>query len=219
MDESRQKIRFEIEGLWSAEEMGRFFLFLSELYNLRLFLELLREEARDLDRFYELIGPGPFDYRRGRRLTRRGLYPWAFGLAAGLPPIWNEAQIGSLSALIEPEERLDVRRISYASPGSVDLIGIGAIVGHVKDFTLKLIDRQDSKQQRKLSEERAELENDRVRIENARSFVALARDLGYTDSELRQLVARVDEKQETLVRFIEQQKLRTVSILDATDKD
>ncbi len=68
---------------------------------------------------------------------------------------------------------------------------------------LKLIERRDLKRQR----------------ENARTFVALARDLGYTDTDLRHLVAHVDEKQEPLVHLVEQQKLRDVSIPDLTDHE
>ncbi len=46
MDESQEFVRLELDGRWSAEEVGRALICLSELYNLRLFLELLREEAR-----------------------------------------------------------------------------------------------------------------------------------------------------------------------------
>ena len=84
---------------------------------------------------------------------------------------------------------------------------------------MKLIERRDLKRQRELSDERAALEIDRLRLENARTFVALARDLGYTDTDLRHLVAHVDEKQEPLVHLVEQQKLRDVSIPDLTDHE
>jgi len=92
------------------------------------------------------------------------------------------------------------------------------VVGHIKDFILKLIERRDSRRKRELDEERAALENDLIRLENARSFVALGRELGYSETDLRRLILYVDGKQDTLVRFIEQRKLAGVSIADATDQ-
>ena len=116
MDETRQIIRLDFDGRWSAEELGRAFLCLSELYDLRLFLELLSEEAREIDRLYfELMELQPRSYPWRRRFARWGAVPWAFGLPGGLPPVWDEAQLARLSQLLEPEERLEVRRINYAS--------------------------------------------------------------------------------------------------------
>jgi hypothetical protein len=219
MDESREYMRLELDGNWSAEEMGHALLCLSELYNLRLFLELLREETHDYERYYfEVIGPGRrWGWRK--RLSPRGFGPLAFGFPPGLPAIWNEREFVNLRELIRPEEGLDIRRIRYASPGSADLVGIGAVVGHVKEFVLRLIERRDFRRQRELSDEKAELENERIRVENARSFVALAREVGYSDSEFRQIVALVDGRQEPLARLIEHQKLRSVSTPDASDHE
>jgi hypothetical protein len=212
MDETRRIIRIELDGRWSADELGRTLLCLSELYDLRLFLEILNEDQRDIERvFPELMDFLPPRHRWRRRLFRSGPYSWAFLVAGAVPPALDTTQLQRLPDFFEPDERLEVRRVSYASPGSLDLAGIGAVVEHVKDFVLKLIERRDNKRQRTLSEERASLENDRLRIENARRFVALGKDLGYSDAELRRLVAHVDERQEVLARLVDQQKLRSIS--------
>ena len=58
------------------------------------------------------------------------------GFPGRLPPVLDEAQLSRLSQLLEPEERLKVRCISYASPGATDLAGIGTVIGHIKDFIL-----------------------------------------------------------------------------------
>ena len=96
--------------------------------------------------------------------------------------------------------------MSYAPPGASDLAGIGVIVGHVKDFMIKLIDRHDTRRQRELNDERAAVEIERMRIENARSFVALGRELGFSESEMRKLAAHVDDKQEELIKLVDQKK-------------
>lgn len=208
MDESPKSVRFKIEGSWSAEEMGRLLVAISDLYDLRLLLELLNDEWRLLDRYYdEFVHRFPFPSRRRRRFLSIGPMPWDF---AAVLPVLDEPHLTRISNLLEPEERLQVRRVSYASPGSIDLVGIGAVVGHIKDFVLKLIEREDSKRSRELSDEQMSLENDRRRIENARNFVALARDLGYTETEVRRLVAHVDEKQEILDQLVDSRKLIAV---------
>ncbi len=52
-----------------------------------------------------------------------------------------------------------------------------------------------------------------MRIQNARSFVALGRELGFSEAEIRNLVAHVDEKQETLTKLVDQKKLTGVSLV------
>lgn len=217
MDTSIRLVRLNFDGRWSADELGQTLLSLSDLYDLRLFLEYLREDHRDWELFCdELMHFPPFRHRWKRQLSAWRTLPWApaFG---GVPPVIDDAQLSRLSRLFAPEERLEVRRIRYASPGFSDLAGVGVVIGHIKEFILKLVERRDSRRQRELNEERASLENDRIRLENARSFVALGRDLGYSESDLRFLMAHVDRKQEPLIRLIEQQKLQGVSSPESTN--
>jgi hypothetical protein len=189
-------------------------------WKIRPFLELLSDEWRALDRYYdELLHRLPLPSRRRRRFLSLGPYPWEFGGFGASLPTLDEAHLARISQVLEPDERLHVRRVSYASPGSIDLVSIGVVVGHIKDFMIKLIERHDSKRHRELSDEREELDNDRLRLENARTFVALARDLGYTEVEVRRLVAHVDDKQQFLVQVIDDDKLRGVSDLNLSKPD
>lgn len=210
MNTSIELIRLNFEGRWSAEELGQSLLSLSDLYDLRLFLEYLREDYRDWERFYEELRHfPPLRSRWKRKFPVWGPLPWAMG--SGYPPTLDDSLLSRLSRLFEPEERLEIRQIRYASPGYSDLAGLGSVIGHIKDFVIKLLERHDSRRKRELDEERAALENDRIRLENARNFVALARDLGYSDTDVRLLMAHVDKKQEPLIQLVERQKLRGVS--------
>lgn len=215
MDESIKLVRLDLDGRWSADDLGQSLISLSDLYDLRLFLEFIREDQRDWRRFYdEMRDFPPFRRRWKRGIPAWGPMPWAPGYGV-LPPAFDKAQLSRLSRLFEPEERLEISQIKYASPGFTDLAGIGTVVGHIKDFIMTLIERRDSRRQRELNDERAALENDRLRLENARAFVALGRDLGVSETDLRLLIAHVDEKQEPLFRLIEQKKLRGVSTPDS----
>ncbi len=212
MNGSIEIIRLEMEGRWYAEELGSAVYAIADLYNLRLFLELMYEDQRDWEYFFdELMHFPPFRRKWKRRLMRQ---QFMFGPLVPLTSIpFDVAQLSRLNEYLEPDERLEVRRLNYASPGASDLAGIGAIVGHVKDFVFKLIDRHDTRRQRELSDERAAVEIERLRIENARNFVALGRDLGLSDADMRKLAAHVDEKQEVLIRLVDQRKLTGVSLI------
>ena len=107
-----------------------------------------------------------------------------------------------VSDLLEDGERLLVKRVIYGSPGIKDLVGIGEIVGHIKDLLVRLIDHCSTRRQRSLENERRELENRKLEIEVAKEFVNLAKDVGYTKREMRQLVGMVTDKQRPLVRLI-----------------
>ena len=210
MDESWRLMRFELDGKWSAEEFGQLFVSLSNLYDLRMFLALLREDIGEWERYYQgFLDFPPSVRRRIRRYPYRTLFPFWQQL-----PNLDDSYLSRLSELIAPEERLRVRQIDYASPGITDLTGMGEVVGHLKDLVLRLIERRDEKRSRDLSEERAALENERLRIANARKFVALGRELGYSKTELRRLIRHVDEKQDPIIRLISQRKLLNVSIKD-----
>lgn len=212
MDRTVQVLRLNMDGRWLADELGSYVSDLAALYDLRMVLELMREDQLDWEHYFdELWHFGPMRRQFKRRFLRRQMFPMPF-----LPLSSAQIDVTQLSALreyLEPSERLEIRRLNYASPGVSDLAGVGAIVGHVKDFVVKLIDRHDTRRQRDLNDERAAAEIDRIRLENARNFVALGKDLGYSETEMRKLVAHVDEKQDTLVRLIDQKKLTGASII------
>lgn len=211
MDTSIALVRLEVDGHWSADDVGRCFTSLTDLYDIRLFLELLRDDQHDWERFSEAI-------LRSSKVGLRWKYqlhawypsPWTSGFRSRAPLPIDEHQVSQLAHLLEPDERLQVRRFRYSSPGFTDLAGIGTVVGHLKDFVVRLIERRDTQRQRALNDERTALENDRIRMENARQFVALGRDLGYSETELRMLAFHIDSKQDTLIRLIDQQKIRTI---------
>src|SRR5581483_4015272 len=123
-----------------------------------------------------------------------------------------------ISNFLYPQEKLEVQRIQYGSEGFKDLAGIGEIVGHIKDFILKLIEHKSAKRQRELENEEKEIRNQQLRIENARSFVALAKECGYSEPEIRSLVHFVDDRQQTLVDLIDTDKIRSVRLLNDNER-
>jgi hypothetical protein len=218
MDRTIQVLRLKMDGRWLADELGSCVSDLAALYDLRMCLELMREDQRDWEHFFdELWHFGPMRRQFKRRFLRGQMFPTPFPTLSSAQI--DVTQLSALRAFLEPSERLEIRRLNYASPGASDLAGVGAIVGHVKDFVVKLIDRHDTRRQRELNDDRAAAEIDRIRLENARNFVALGKDLGYSDIEMRKLVAQVDEKQDMLISLIDQKKLTGATIVGDGESD
>lgn len=213
MDESRDTIRFEIDGEWKASEMGSFLSVVDDLYNLRLALQVFREDWQDYEHFYmEMMHCPPFRRSLKRRFSHPAMW-MSFYASASTPQLLNSIELSRITDTIYPHERLVVKRMEYASPGQGDLTGLGQIVGHIKEFSQFLIQHFADRKARKLRDTEAELRNQSLRIENARNLVGLAKDIGYTETEIRQMINWVDDKQQSLLELIENGKIRRVLLL------
>jgi len=122
-----------------------------------------------------------------------------------------------------PNDRANVRRIQYASPGLTDIAGVGVIVGHIKEFLIRAIEfgapserlrRQLENIKRGMEIEELETKRQADRLQNAKAMIDIAERLSYSESEITKLVSWVDERQETFIRLAAQGKLRGVRLLD-----
>ncbi|MBW2045612.1 MAG: hypothetical protein JRI96_12135 [Deltaproteobacteria bacterium] len=214
MDNKTKVIRFEIDGQWRVDDMAQSLSHLRDLYNLRLLLQIQSEDYRDIEEFWHEMHHFP-PFRKV--LKKRMLYPWFYPHLPAIPT--DVTELSQLSSFFYPEEQFVIRRIEYGSPGLKDLAGIGEIVGHIKDFMLKLIEYYVERRKRNLENAERELRNEGLRIENARKFVRLAKDCGYSESEIRKLTSWVDERQETFIILIENGNIRSVKILNDNKHD
>jgi hypothetical protein len=218
MNEEKQVLRIGIDGRWEAAEFAAAFSAFDRLYSLCLGLAIQMDDLAAVEQFYpdHLVFnrsiSNNYLYRRGRLLNRLNFQADRTLLVTG-------SRISDqLSELLEPEERLQVLRVSYGSPGSGDFSGLGAIIGHLKDFLIYLIDILRDRPQRRLDNDHRALENEKLKqeieglkIENAKKLVALGQDLGYTRLQQRQMVAAVVHEQKPLVRLITDGKITSAS--------
>jgi len=213
MNTSSRTMRINIEGRWRAEDMANSLLAVRDLYNLRLVLEIMREDARDMEHFWlEMRHFPPFR----RWMKHRRFHPMMLQmpfLQSPTVPLDSE-QLASLADFTLPNEELAVSRIEYASPGFKDLTGLGEVIGHVKDFLIRIIELWCDRDKRRLENEKTEAEIESIRIENAKQFVALAKDCGYSEAELRRITRWVDDRQETIIVLVQSGKIQTVNMLD-----
>lgn len=197
VNQSRKILRLGVGGKWSARQVSQAVAAIDDLYSLRLLLQVVFDDT-----------PEPL---RHHLLRRRHLFPDPY-----FDNPWFVAKIRPERAieLVEPSERLMVRRLDYASPGSFDFAGIGAIVGHVKDFLLRLLEIYASTAQRKLENEERSLKNESLRIKNARDLIALARELGAPEQEMRRQALWVDQRQRTIEALVQSELIVSVEMRD-----
>jgi hypothetical protein len=139
----------------------------------------------------------------------------------GSPSIIDLNNPESTFGLLEPEERLQVGKIQFSSPGFKDLVGLGETIGHLKDFILRLCELYSSRRQRHLENELREEEIQAKRLENAKNLVELAKECGYSKADMRKLVQWVDSRQNNLITLIENGKIRNATLIrgDGERKD
>lgn len=138
----------------------------------------------------------------------------------------NDWLLGRARAVAHGSHRMRVARIHYASPGKIDLVGLGeacrAIEGIVdrlvKFFTEREV-RREAANQAKIETLRktVELEKDEeslraLKIENARTILTLRRD--FHDIPQDYIVALIGKDQDRLIPRIAEQKIIGVKRYD-----
>lgn len=215
MNEEIRLLRIGIDGRWDAAEFAKSLNALDHLYTARFAIGLELEELRELREFY---ADAPFPpYPRSLKWFRRWvkLAPPSLLRIEHIPMIGGADAFALISDLLEPQERLVVQRVLYGSPGIQDLVGIGEIVGHLKDLLVRIIDHWSTRRQRDLENERRELENRQLQIEIAKQYVDLAREVGYSKREMRQLVGSVVREQLPLIQLVAAGKITSADIVDS----
>jgi hypothetical protein len=138
----------------------------------------------------------------------------------------NNWLLARARATARADYRMKVARISYASPGGIDLAGLGQACNALKGIIDSLIKfftegelRRQADEQAKIetSIKETELEKDReslrtLKIENARAILNLRRDFHDVPEDV--LVALIGNDQDRLVPRIAERKLIGVQRID-----
>lgn len=143
----------------------------------------------------------------------------------------NNWLLARARATARADYRMKVARISYASPGGIDLAGLGQACNAVKGIVDSLIKfftegelRRQAGEQAKIetSIKETELEKDReslrtLKIENARAILNLRRDFHDVPEDV--LVALIGNDQDRLVPRIAERKLIGVQRIDGASHE
>jgi hypothetical protein len=197
MADDGNQLRLNIDGHWTASDMSTSFAAMNDLYALRQAFEILRQDANEMQYLLKQFYIGP--ERLPLALLRRF---W------GMPTVSQGLQTpDDLVSILQPGERLQVRAVHYGSEGFKDFWGVGSSIGHLKDLIIKLIDVGTGRARRKLENETIEIDNEARRLKNAREYIQLAKELGYSEAEMRKMISWTDKRQLVLVGLAQDGKL------------
>jgi hypothetical protein len=211
-------LRFHIEGNWTAQDFSDYFASLNHIYSVLAVVEIERQSAHEWEHNLE-----DFDYmfHKMMRSSKRFRHWLTFqrSLATGPIHLLDAGNLERSFAVLEKNERLQVRRLRFASPGNSDLSGIGQAMGHVKDIVLKLIDVRVCNDERNIKNQILEEERQAAALKNLREKISILKDLGYTESEMRAIIASSDPAIEKLTALINRGLLTGVSDTNDNDKN
>jgi hypothetical protein len=91
----------------------------------------------------------------------------------------------------EEHYRLSIHRLQFASPGVVDIAGVGEIVKQIRIFLTDIYDRHTSREDRKIAREIAQQELVAKRIANAEAMLKLGKHAGLDKQSSMMLVEEI----------------------------
>lgn len=214
MDDRQLTLRISVDGKWTADDMAQSFAAIRDLYLMRLAIEALSEQAIEVDAYLRMKFPPQYRLRRAMNLfVMSGMAGWI-----ETPPLDTD-RLTRLCDVLAPGRQLQVKRVEYASPGIKDLVGVGAVVGHIKDFIVFLVEHYRSREARQLDNEERRLGNDALRLNNARQFIGMSRELDLTPAEMRRLQMWVDDRQQPLAALVTDGKIKGAMILQDQESE
>jgi hypothetical protein len=176
-------MRVAIAGEWSVPDFAELMSQIQFLTGMTIFLTVdgrVRDEASDFFKRWERFWPK--DKLHSMQTLPR--VPFNRSVAAQFRVEFQQLMEG-----MKANYALDVEKVQFASPGSIDLVGFGAIVEQVRLFIKDVLDRRDSKQSRKIQDEIAKQDLLQKQIENAERLVKLRRSSELDDPRIRLLLA------------------------------
>lgn len=229
-------LRVYTEGQVHLEDHLEMLRALNEAYTRWCQLHIWTEAARQ---DFRRQGPFPFDHPRFRYLERwlrrrfdSGLEPYYEELAALLlasrsPETGRSLSESILSIAVDPRNRAILHRCELASPGSIDIAGVGKALEVVKDWITgrglrKAQERETNAKARKTeAEARAqELENLETEVRLAKEFRNAARDLGYSPTEIQgALTGDLPKPLQALNPIVDRGQIRGAEILPIEQGD
>jgi len=179
-----QVLRIEIAGQWTASEFSELMSQLEFLYNVAQFSEL------EFDRRFT------WTYLF-RRLRGQSLYPFDPYLSAQFD-LYEESQLVrfDIQRIVRglpgrELHELTVIRILYASPGFVDLTGLGKEIEQIRLFVMDVIDRYLHREDRRIAQDGATQDVLARKLENAKTLLKLSGKAGIDQETIQMLIRQV----------------------------
>ncbi len=193
-------LRLEIDGKWEPEDFIEVLKGVESLYYKAALHRRVRRFPYEPDSFW-------FD---------RSYLPVSFEEHLNLANDWL---LSRARATARAEYRMKVARISYASPGGIDLAGVGQACNAVKGIVDSFIKLYTERHLRRQADAQARIETEMkeeslsaMKIENARKLLELRHDFPEIPEDT--FIALIANDQDRLIPRIAEGKLIGVRIID-----
>lgn len=193
-------LRFHIEGTWTAQDFTDYFASMNHVYSVLAIVDIERDSARDWEQYIEEFD---FMFHKMMRSSKRLRHWLVFQRSTTPGPLrlLDASNMERSFSVLEDAERLRVRRLHFASPGYTDLSGLGQAMGHVKDIVTKLIDVRVGADERRIKNEILEEDRRSAALRNLREQISILKELGYSEAEIRAIVASSNPAVEKLIQL------------------
>jgi hypothetical protein len=199
-DDDYGVLRVDIDGDWSCIEFSKLFDQF-EMLNLMAGWAIASQDEQQGRLFIETA----FAFH-GRPLRFSPAWTPSYELELKTEDYFREIALRKYMNDLTYLPELRVGAIHYASPGWVDLLGAGRIVGHVSKFILGITDRYLAREDRALAREQTKQKILKDKISNAKELLKLGTKIHMDPEAQRQLVRRALEIDEYIEnKLIDQQ--------------
>jgi hypothetical protein len=204
-DDDYGVLRVDIDGEWSATEFSKLFDQF-EMLNLMAGWGIASQDEQQVRFLIET----PFVYQ-SRALRFSPSWSEAFELEVRAEDYFRELALRKYLNDLTYLPELRVNAVHYASPGWVDLLGAGRIVGHVSKFILGITDRYLAREDRALAREQTKQKIMKDKIANAKELLKLGAKIHMDPEAQRQLIRRALEIDEYIENKIIDQQITRIN--------
>lgn len=96
---------------------------------------------------------------------------------------------------------LELKKIQYASPGSIDFLGIGEIFKTVKEIIFNYVPNKETK-----------LKNESLKLNNLEKEIQILEKLGYNNIQIKSIILKKEIAQNHLLKLSESKKIKNMKI-------
>lgn len=197
----------------TPKELGRLLIITENLYRIALIFEIT---TREYDESYNAYN---YDIRR----KIKEAYDFQFGVNFEAKKFLHnlELRFFDLSDIghiyyatnqLPSDFLLAIGSINYNSPGKIDLLGIGEVVRHLKDFFFDILKIRDEAKRRKLEIRKQEEELMSKRLENVNKFLEISKEHNLDYATTTKIIREIGSYESELYDFAINGKLDSVSV-------
>lgn len=200
----------KIDNHWTSSDFALLFDNIHRLYCYNDFLSQMLEK----NQFHKSSFIGTHDIQKLRNLPHIDESYYNFLSVAKLI---FEMPVDYINTLLSKQlfffgyyQELQVNKINYASPGSIDFLGIAKIFEMIKDTITHY--SKDGKKNRELDLDIKKSQKEELELNNLQKKIKILTDLGFTEQDIMYLIGMEASHTKNIVDFIKAKKITKIEM-------